>query len=244
MVPELRRIDPPAAELADYDRAARARTVPAKHTDLEDRAILDAGLASLLLDAPGDVAGGPDRDAVSGSAQLGDQARPYLLLDVRGQGRDERAEGGSSHRVSGLLRAVPRGVQFDGLDPGVAPARGTQQICQIVGAQAVTVRIEGPRVRLRDTEFSGVSISDAGQARNSIRAAPAGAGRAAASASIGSLISLATTRPPGPTAAAASRATGPGPLATSSTDQPGRKSARLSSSAAHGSKSWRSMNRS
>jgi hypothetical protein len=91
-------------------------------------------LASLLLDAPGDVAGGPDRDAVSGSAQLGDQARPYLLLDVCGQGRDERAEGGSGHRVSGLFRAVPRGVQFDGLDPGVAPARGTQQICQIAGA--------------------------------------------------------------------------------------------------------------
>src|SRR5712671_6060683 len=32
MVPELRRIDPPAAELADYDRAARARTVQRQHT--------------------------------------------------------------------------------------------------------------------------------------------------------------------------------------------------------------------
>ena len=32
MVPELRRTVPPAAELADYDRAARARTVPSQHT--------------------------------------------------------------------------------------------------------------------------------------------------------------------------------------------------------------------
>jgi hypothetical protein len=111
--------------------------------------------------------------------------------------------------------------------------------CLLVGEELQSVLAQH-----RVKPSSGVSISDAGQARNSIRAAPADAGRAAASASIGSLISLATTRPPGPTAAAASRATGPGPLATSSTDQPGRRSARLSSSAAHGSKSWRSMNRS
>jgi hypothetical protein len=32
MVPGLRRIDPPAADLADCDRAARVRTVPREHT--------------------------------------------------------------------------------------------------------------------------------------------------------------------------------------------------------------------
>jgi glyoxylase I family protein len=63
-------------------------------------------------------------------------------LELCGEGRDERAEGGSGHRVSSLFRAVPRGVQFDGLDPDVAPARSTQQICQIAGTQAVTVRAQ------------------------------------------------------------------------------------------------------
>jgi hypothetical protein len=62
-------------------------------------------------------------------------------------------------------------------------------------------------------------------------------GLAAATASIAGLMSLATTRPPGPTTAAASRATVPGPLATSSTELPLRSFARPTSSRAHGSKS-------
>jgi hypothetical protein len=65
----------------------------------------------------------------------------------------------------------------------------------------------------------GAAIAVAGHSRYSIGAHPgsAGTGLAAAAASIGPLMSLATTRPPGPAAAAASRATGASPLATSST---------------------------
>ena len=77
---------------------------------------------------------------------------------------------------------------------------------------------------------------------NSIGADPADRGRAAARASIGSLMSVATTRPAGPTAVAASLAAGLSPLATSSTDYPGCRCAWPTSARAHGSRSACSTN--
>src|SRR5580658_5085470 len=52
MVPESRRIDPPAAELADYDRAARARTVPGQGTTRATEGLVTA----LWLSSPNDRA--------------------------------------------------------------------------------------------------------------------------------------------------------------------------------------------
>ena len=54
MVPESRRIDPPAAELADYDRAARARTVPGQHTPARSASNFGNPVA-LVTGLPGDV---------------------------------------------------------------------------------------------------------------------------------------------------------------------------------------------
>jgi hypothetical protein len=68
---------------------------------------------------------------------------------------------------------------------------------------------------------SSAAMADAGHSRYSIVAHRGSCGRAHAIASMAALMSLATTRPPGPAASAASLATGPSPLATSRTLHPG-----------------------
>lgn len=95
MVPGLRRIDPPVAELADSYRTARARTVPAQHNPAATRRGRAAMRCSLLIWLSGAggfelVAGGVVQDA----SGLGFDAEADFvggrLAGVQLVGREER----------------------------------------------------------------------------------------------------------------------------------------------------------
>jgi hypothetical protein len=109
MVPELRRIDPPAAELADYNRAARARTVPGHGTTTATQGLMTARkhgslvLASVWLQSRAHAStGGLVLDRAAGRVAI-----PFLGT-LPGAPRGHEQPG---HRVHRHFRADRAGIR-------------------------------------------------------------------------------------------------------------------------------------
>ena len=135
--------------------------------------------------------------------------------------REGRLDAGLGERFDVLAERLERSPATHTDRPSVPPGRSTRSISAAAAGRSVKNGMPcWQRTTSKLPSSSGSSVTDA--SRYSIGAASAGAGTVAACASIAPLTSLATTRPAVPARAAASRATTPVPLATSSTSWPGR----------------------